>query len=351
MQSHDAVIIGAGIIGVSLALELQKRGLRVLVLEQGMPGRAATFAGAGMLAAQEVDSPLALRELALASARLYPGFVKELECHSGLSIDFRRDGTICFLDRDDPTARPRGRTLSPDELRALEPAVFPSSNAYFLEEDSVDPRSLFPALLHSAVSAGVEIKSRTKVLELVVSSGVVSGVRTTLGPFSSAIVVNCAGAWAAQISGADIPALPVKGHMFSVKPSSPGWLRHVVRSKDVYLVPRSDGRCLIGSTVERVGFDQNVDSGVIQTLHALAAALVPSVAPLPVTEAWTGLRPGSPDDLPIIGETGIKNYFAATGHYRNGILLAPVTAKVMADLVLGNDPKFDISRFSPARFR
>jgi glycine oxidase len=183
-------------------------------------------------------------------------------------------------------------------------------------------------------------------------------------------VVNCAGAWSGQLSGiATIPTRPVKGHMLDIIPAqqlaphtttsgsgegvarkAAALLRHVVRSADVYLVPRSDGRIVIGSTVEDVGYDKRVVIGTIQRLHQAAANLVPELGEARIHESWTGLRPGSPDGLPILGATAIPGYFVATGHYRDGILLAPITAQVMAQLIAGQKPDCDLLPFSPSRF-
>ena len=167
--------------------------------------------------------------------------------------------------------------------------------------------------------------------------------------------MNSAGAWAGQIPPVAIPTRPVKGQMLSLADVANGSLRHVVRAPDVYLIPRTglngDGRIVIGATVEEAGFDRGVDKESIHRLRTAAIELVPSLAHLPMVEAWSGLRPGTPDDLPILGETSLPGYFAATGHYRDGILLAPITARLMTQLILGGVPECDISAFSPLRFQ
>jgi glycine oxidase len=351
VKSWDAIIIGGGIIGVSLALELRRNGSQVLIVDRSEPGREASHAGAGMLAARDPETPVALRELALASARLYPEFVAELEVESGLRIDFRRKGTIYFGDASKETQK----CLSESELRVLEPALeYSEASAILLEEDSVDPRDIMAAALAIAKRLGIEIAKGLPVVELQLAGDRVTGVRTTRTNFTAPIVVNCCGAWAGEIGPLRIPTRPVKGQLLSVVFPHYGpeklLIQHVIRTDAVYLVPRSDGRILIGATVEEAGFDKRVDLETIKRLHQLAALLVPQIGEARIHENWAGLRPGSPDGLPIMGTTSIEGYFAATGHYRNGILLAPATALAMSRVIRGVDPEFDLSAFSPSRF-
>jgi glycine oxidase len=176
------------------------------------------------------------------------------------------------------------------------------------------------------------------------------GVKTIKTEFRSAKIVNCAGAWSGQIGPSAFPTRPVKGQMLClIMPSHP-LLKHVIRSPQAYLIPRSDGRLLVGATVEEAGFDKRTDLATIQRLHQAAIALVPKLADAKILESWAGLRPGTPDALPILGETETHGYFVATGHFRDGILLAPVTAEVMAAVIEGRKPEHDLSAFSPSRF-
>jgi glycine oxidase len=351
VKSWDVIIIGGGIIGVSLALELRRNGSQVLIVDKSEPGREASHAGAGMLAARDPETPAALKELALASARLYPEFVAELEVESGLKIDFRRKGTIYFGDN----ARESQKGLSESELRILEPALKCSeAPAILLDEDSVDPRDIMAAALVIAKRLGIEVAKGLRVVELRLQGDRVAGVKTTRTDFAAPVVVNCCGAWAGEIGPLQIPTRPVKGQLLSVVfphhgPEQPS-IQHVIRTDAVYLVPRSDGRILIGATLEEAGFDKRVDTETIQRLHRLAALLVPQINETRIHESWAGLRPGSPDGLPIMGRTSIEGYFAATGHYRNGILLAPATALAMSRFIRGAAPEFDLSAFSPSRF-
>jgi len=380
VKSWDVLLIGAGIIGLSLAIELRKKGMRVLIVERGEPGREASYAAAGMLAAGD-EIPAPLKPLAEESARMYPEFVHELEDESGLKVDLRDHGTIVIsCDGHLPDG---AELLSPQRLKSLEPAVdlsvtfgespllpragrnearadekgeqgvSPLHNqgricAAYLPERSVDPRALVAAAIRAARHREVDISSGTEVESLLVEGWRTVGVKTDKTTYSAGRVVNCAGAWAGSIAPYAFPVNPVKGQMLAVVDAPP--LKHVVRSKKVYLVPRSDGRLVIGSTLEDVGFDKKTDADTMQHLFASAVELVPGIAQSRRNEAWAGLRPGTPDDLPILGETSISGFFAATGHYRDGILLAPITARLMADLLVEGSCGHDLSGFSPGRF-
>ena len=342
MSSPDVIIAGAGIIGVSIALELRQRGAQVLVLDRQEPGQEASSAAAGMLAPADPETPLPLRPLAFSSARLFPDYVQRLENSSGVKVDFCREGAIAVLEGQ---SVPRQyRPLAREDLKRMEPALNTRRRpAFFVEEDSVDPALLMRAALVAATRSSVEIRGNTGVEE-VHARGAHIEIVTGSGRLAAAAVVNCRGAW----SGA--PVKPRKGQSLYVRPQRAGLLRHVVVAPEVYMVPRSSGKILIGATIEDVGYDKTVEAETIQTLHRAAAQLVPELASAPVTESWAGLRPGSPDDLPLLGATETPGIFIASGHFRNGILLAPVTARIMADLVTGKPAPMDISAFSPLRF-
>ena len=354
MKSWDVIIIGAGIIGLSLAIELRKQGLRVLVVERGEPGREASSAAAGMLAAGGDEFAPALKPLADESARLYPEFVHELEDESRMAVDLREHGTIVISCEGHLPAD--AEPLSPQRLRSLEPAIATPCDsgresalvAAHLEERSVDPRALVAAALKSAHHRNVDISSGTEVKELLVDGGRASGVRTDRTTYAAGLVVNCAGAWAGGIAPYELPVKPVKGQMLAVVAGPP--IAHVIRSERVYLVPRSDGRLVIGSTLEDAGFNKQTEVNTLEHLFEAAVELFPDLAKARRNEAWAGLRPGTPDELPILGETAISGFFAATGHYRDGILLAPVTARAMADLLVKGASGHDLAPFSPGRF-
>ena len=346
MKTWDVIIIGAGIIGLSLAIELRKRGTQVLVVERGEPGREASHAAAGMLADCGSEIPEALQALATASARMYPEFVHELQDESGVRVDLREQGTLLLSPGDD------GRNISgslPAPLKQLEPALAdPDRPAIFLKERSVDPRALVGAALKAAKHRGVDISSGSSVTAVVTSQGRANGVSTDKTTYDAGNVVNCAGAWAGQLPPLHFPTRPVKGQMLAV--AAPRLLRHVIRAPKVYLVPRSDGRVLIGSTLEDAGYDKRTKASTIQRMHKAAIHLVPALETARVLEDWAGLRPGTPDGLPILGVTSVPGYFAATGHFRDGILLAPITAHLMAQVITEAETDYDISAFSPARF-
>jgi glycine oxidase len=347
VKAWDVVIIGGGIIGLSLSIELRKRGAHVLVVERGEPGREASYAAAGMLADCGAETPAILQPLATASARMYPEFVHELQDESGIHVDLRDEGTLLFLPAEEIHG---GTETLPAPLAELEPALAdPKRPAIYLKERSVDPQALVAAALKAAKHRGVDISSGSQVTNVLTSDGRVAGVATDKTNYHAPVVVNCAGAWAGHVPPLQFPTRPVKGQMLAV--AAPHLLRHVIRAPEVYLVPRSDGRVLIGSTLEEAGYNKRTDAGIIQGLHRAAIDLVPALQHARVLEDWAGLRPGTPDGLPILGATSTPGYFVATGHFRDGILLAPITAHVMAQVITGGIPAHDISAFSPRRFQ
>jgi glycine oxidase len=354
VKSFDVIILGAGIIGLSLARELRRHALEVLLLERGEPGREASYAAGGMLAPSGDDIPSSLMPLALASAQMYPEFVNEVEDESGMKVDLRRQGSITF-----PSPREIQRhlpadaaSISPAELKKLEPQVAERTGAYFFPEQSVDPRALTSALQRAVLHRGVEIVSGSPVtkIEAEVRGNDSVRVHSSRAQYAASMVVNCCGAWSSEVFPFGFPVRPVKGQMLCVATPQHNFLRHVVRAPGVYLIPRSDGRILIGATVEEAGFDKRVDPAVIQKLRQAAVELAPGLAEARMLEAWAGLRPGTPDGLPIMGVTTAAKVFVSAGHYRNGILLAPASARVMGQVVRGGKPDCDLSAFSPARF-
>jgi glycine oxidase len=354
VKSWDVIIIGGGIIGLSLSIALRKRGATVLVVERGEPGREASHAAGGML----VDCPLetlpALQPLATASAKMYPEFVHELEVESGMKVDLRDHGAIVFPPEDrfqEWEEQWRSSVSTPARARELEPALLPGNSvSFFLQERCVDPRALTAAALKTARNRGVDFSSGDAVTAVNLANRHVIGVTSVKTKFHAPKVINCAGAWSSQIGPNPIPTRPVKGQMLYLVMPSRDLIRHVIRTPKVYLIPRSDGRLLVGTTVEEAGFDKRTDAATIQRLHKAALELVPKLADARILEDWAGLRPGTPDNLPILGATATPGYYAATGHFRDGILLAPVTAKVMCAVIEGRNSEFALSPFSLSRF-
>jgi len=357
VKSWDVVIAGGGIVGVSLARELHKYGARVLIVERGEPGREASHAAAGMLAWCDPSLPRPLHRLARVSAEMYPEFVQEIDDESGMRVDLRTQGTIaCFHeppagDAASFVSMGEWRPLGADEVGRLEPSVeYAGQATYWTPEGSVDPRGLITASVKAAKHREIDIASGSPATEVEIENGRAVAVKAAKARYAAGAVVNCCGAWAGQVGPLRFPTRPVKGQMLCVVAARHGLVNHVVRAPEVYVVPRSDGRIVIGSTLEEAGFDKRVDPETIQRLHQAAAGLIPELGAARMLETWAGLRPGTPDALPLLGATEVTNYFVAAGHYRDGILLAPVTARAMSQVVRGAQPDFDLNPFSPARF-
>jgi len=267
-------------------------------------------------------------------------------------VDLRDYGTI-LLSPEKHLQHPElaDAALTSATLAQLEPLLaVPSQPAFYLKERSVDPRALTAAALKTAKNRSVDFSSGDEVTAINISDGHVSGVTTTKTSFLSEKVVNCAGAWSSMIGPHPIPTRPVKGQMLCLAMPSRTLIKHVIRSPKAYLIPRSDGRLLVGATVEEAGFDKRTDADTIQRLHKAALALVPKLADARILEDWAGLRPGTPDALPILGATATPGYYVATGHFRDGILLAPITAEVMTFVIEARTPEHDLKPFSPSRF-
>jgi glycine oxidase len=355
VKQSDAIVIGGGIIGLSLAFRLRESHRSVLVLERHEPASEATFAAGGMIANCDPHTPEVLQPLADASAAIFADFVRELEAESGEAIDLRNAGTIATFAGDEPPSHANVRKLTANDLKRLEPSLHLSGTAWILPELCVDPRGLAKALLKACRKRGVDLATGSEALEVLTASGRAIGVKTTHASYHSPVVVNCAGAWAAKILPLGIPTRPVRGQMVCVVPQAGAahdgpLIKHVVRTPDVYIIPRSDGRILLGATVEEAGFDKKVNPLVVQQLYQAALKVAPALSNTRIHDAWAGLRPGSPDNLPILGETSIPGYFAATGHYRDGIMLAPVTAALMSEVISGAKPRLELAAFSPLRF-
>ena len=369
------VVIGAGVIGLGIAWRLAARAA-VTVFDRGKAGAGASHAAAGMLAACAEAEPgeETLVALGRESQRRWPAFAEELERTTGVDVELRTEGTLVVaLTADDQAtiahhlefqrqlALPL-EWLSAAATRAREPRLAGKiAGALFSPEDhQVDNRKLAHALRIAAEQAGVDIREHQPVKELLVQGGQARGVVLDDGTSVPAdIVVLAAGAWSRGIGGLPPdrrpPVRPIKGQMLALRmdPAAP-LLSHVLWAPGVYLVPRRDGRLIVGATVEEKGFDDTITAGGLLTLLEAAWRAIPAVEELPVDDIWVGHRPGSRDDAPILGPGPLAGLFYATGHHRNGILLAPVTADAMARLILDDvvEPAikpFGLERFQPAR--
>jgi glycine oxidase len=342
----DVVIAGAGIIGLSLALELRQRGLSVTVMERGEAMSSASWAAGGMLAVNDPQNPAELMPLCVRSWELYPSYLELIESLSNLRVPFRTRRTL----QEAGSGSKSGGHATLAEIAEFAPGLNPGGHSFvWLEESSVDPNDLRAALPAALLAAGGNLLQATEVLGTKSSDNGVL-VQTSRDNFSARMFVNCCGAWAGGEAWGGVPVEPVKGHMANLR-CEPDRLRCVVRTSGVYLVPRGDGRVTVGATLEHVGFDEVVHERQVNGLMEAALRLLPEATiPSPI-DAWTGLRPGTPDGLPILGPAPRANCWHATGHYRDGILLAPVTARVMAQAMLGETPDVPLAPFSADRFK
>ena len=367
----DALVVGAGAVGLACAWRAAERGLRVRVLERDVPGSGASGVAAGMLApvGEATWGEEELLALALASHARWPGFAAELAAAAEREVGYLELGALHVANDRDEASELRHRFelmrsleltaewLRPRAARGLEPGLAPACTAavHAPHESAIDPRELVSALRVAAERQGVEVVTASEVAEAVIEGDAIAGVRTTEGVEHRAEqVVLAAGAW----SGADwlpeearAPVRPVKGQILTLRsPAGAPVCERIVVTERVYIVPRADGRLMVGATVEEMGFDTRVTAGGVHELLREAYRALPDVAELELGEAIAGLRPGSPDNAPLIGPGELAGLVYATGHYRNGILLAPVTAEAVAATLAGSDPGVDVSAFSPARF-
>jgi glycine oxidase len=342
----DVAIAGAGIIGLSLALELRQRGLSVMVLERGEAMSSASWAAAGMLAVNDPQNPPELMPLCVRSWELYPAYLELVESLSGLRVPLRTHRTLQEIEAESNS----NELATAAEIAQIAPGLNSAGHRFaWLDEGSVDPNDLRAALPTALRAAGGKLLEKTEVLRVRSPEGKVL-VETRQGNVSAAMFVNCCGAWAGGEPWGGVPVEPVKGQMANVR-CDPDRLRCVVRTLGVYLVPRGDGRVTLGATLERVGFDEVVHEDQVSGLIEAALRLLPEAIIPSLIDAWTGLRPGTPDGLPILGAAQRANCWHATGHYRDGILLAPVTARVMTQAMLGEVPEVPLAAFSPTRFK
>jgi glycine oxidase len=387
-DSHqlDVAIVGGGIIGLAIAWRARQRGMSVTVLERDATGSGTSHVAAGMLApVAEVEfgeTGRRVLELGLRSAGMWPAFASELETSTGASVGLMRTGTL-LVARDEDDARELERQLDfrrslglavtrlrPSEAREREPALAPTVRLALEAPDdhSVDPRLVVMALKRACGSAGVELREHARVERVDVDGAGIEGARgrvtgVTLEDGESVAaerVVLAAGPWSGRIGGlppsARVPVRPVRGQILRLRdPAGPGLLRRVLRFDGGYVVPREDGGYVLGATVEERGFALAPTAGGVYELLRDAHELVPGISELEIEELSVGLRPGTPDNAPAIGAGALEGLVWATGHYRNGILLAPLTAELVAGVLAGGQAQGTadeelLSACAPERF-
>ena len=368
-KTVEVIIVGGGVIGLSIARELAHRSVREIVLcDRGELGKEASWAAGGILAPQvEADCADDFFKLASASRDLYPNFAQALYDETGIDVELDQTGTLCVAFSEDDEAELRQRFewqrraglrvewLESGDVLRLEPNVSAEVRCAlrFPDDWQVENQKLVDALAASNRKLGVTVLSNCEVTSLRINGDWVVGVETANGPVAGPIVVLCAGAWTSALTtsrSAPIEIEPVRGQMLCFKPNMQ-LARHVIYGSRGYLVPRHDGRLLAGSTSEHVGFDSRVTTEGTKAIRSMASEIAPTLYAAPLVDSWAGFRPRALDDLPVIGpDAEIKGLFYATGHFRNGILLAPITAQLLAKCVTEGFKSPLVERFLPNRF-
>jgi glycine oxidase len=369
--TYDVVVVGGGAIGLCCAWRAAQRGARVVVLDRADPPAGATRVAAGMLAPigeLAFGEPDLLR-MTLVAAERYPGFVADLEAASGTDVGYVRHGALHIaLDRDEAAELRRvhdlqrshglgAEWLPPRRCRELEPGLTPSfsGGVYAPEEAAIDPRRMTAALLDALAGEGVEVRTGVEVNAALLDGDRIEGVRTAAGEeLRAGTVVLAAGAWAGQAEwlpeSTRPPVRPVKGQVVELRAlEGRAPCERIVASERVYLVPRADGRLIAGATTEERGFDTTVTAGGVHEMLREAYRLLPDVAEMEMVDAMAGLRPGTPDNLPLIGRGALDGLVLACGHYRNGILMAPLTGDAVAALLSGEPLPEALTAADPAR--
>ncbi|HEX6190670.1 MAG TPA: glycine oxidase ThiO [Pyrinomonadaceae bacterium] len=370
--SADVVIVGGGVIGLSIARQLALRGLRhVTVIERGEFGKEASWAAGGILAPQvEADRADGFFELASASRDLFPAFARALQDETGIDVQFEQTGTLYvgFTEADEHEMRRRFdwqtraglrvEWLAREDASRLEPNLSPHVRCAlrFPDDWQVENRSLTEALVRANQKLGVQLIANCEIKSVRIENGGVTGIESETKSIDAPTVVIAAGAWTSEIKTSEtnssaVQIEPVRGQMlcFQIEPT---FARHVIYSARGYLVPRSDGRLLAGSTSEHVGFDKRVTEEGAASIKSMAFEIAPGLESAAIVDSWAGFRPHAPDDLPVLGPAAdIDGLFYAAGHYRNGILLSPITAEIIAEAVVNRKSSRLAESFAPDRFR
>jgi glycine oxidase len=370
IKTAEVVIIGGGVIGLAVARALAQRGMRdVLIVERSNLGAEASSAAAGMLAPQaEADCADDFFRLCCQSRDMYSAFAQSLNEETGIDVELESSGTLylAFTEEDESELEKRYQwqvranleveKLSAETARLLEPYISNRVRAAlrFPLDTQVENRRLISALVSANEALGVRVLTGVSVDSLDIKRNRIAGIETSRGFISCERVVIAAGAWTSQILNEMLPnprIEPVRGQMVSCE-ATPQIARHVIYSPRGYVVPRRDGRLLAGSTTEHAGFDKRVTAAGVQAIVTSALEISPRIAALPLTSSWAGLRPRAADGLPVLGPCAeIAGVFYATGHYRNGILLTPVTAELLARAVIDEEIPPPLQIFSPDRFQ
>jgi glycine oxidase len=361
------VIVGGGVMGTAIALELARTHIEVTVVERGIPGAEASTAAAGMLAPQlEATSPGPMLELSLRSRTLYPRWARALVEDSGLDVAYLESGALQLAYSEaevhgleaslawQKAAGLRGSLLTADEVRTIEPNVSPEvlAAAQFVDDHQIDPRKLMKALSISAEKQGVEFRTGY-VRRIVEVDGVAVGVNLDGEVLHSDLTIVAAGSWSSLVSGAAVEPQhlrPARGQMVELSMRTPP-VRHVLKSGLGYVVPRADGTVLCGTTVELAGYDKRVTADGLVSVLSAATRACPALKDATYVASWAGLRPWTEDTLPLLGPGALRRLVIASGHFRNGILLAPITAKLVGQLVRNERPSVDLAPFDPTRFK
>ena len=360
------IIVGAGIAGLAIGWRLAQAGAAVEIHDRGLAGRGATWAAAGMIApgAELHDEPSAVAQFAIASRAAWPVFAKELEAESGCAIGYSEPGSLIVASNEVRARSLEERSgqlagdaewLTPSALREREPLLSSAlTGALYVPNDAqVDNRATIEALRAALARRRIATHENSDVRGLLIEQDRVRGIIGSGAAVEADAVVVSAGAWLSAIGGvaAELPPVtPVKGQMVAVQPPNGAALpKHLVWGEDAYLVPRRD-RILIGATVEDAGFDTSVSKEASERLVAAAARLVPALTGWRVAEMWAGLRPRTPDGVPVLGACSIEGLYVAGGQFRNGILFAPAVADAVSRAVLTSRPVSEIEAFSPRRF-
>ena len=374
-QQFDAAIVGGGVIGCAVAWRLAQGGMRVVVIERGEVGREASHAAGGMLAPlAEADEADDLFDLCVASRAMYADFARELQQASGIDVEYRTEGTLylSLTEHDDEELERRWqwqhsaglnvKQLNAGCARKLEPQINAKLRwaLKFPDDHQVSNRLLMVALQASAQNAGVEFQTQTEAKQLLIESNAgrkqIVGVKTSRGEMRSKTVVVAAGSWSSLLDSGGETLLsamkvePVHGQMVAVAMPSPA-INHTIYSCRAYVVPRLGGFLIAGSTSDKFGFEKRVTAGGMASIIERAKEILPGFGEWAITETWSGLRPRAADGLPVIGaDSNVAGLIYATGHYRNGILLTPVTAKAISEIILKGESGVRLSSFSPERF-